>query len=160
MLYDKHEYFNSLLTDMNAFYSYLSQANFKMITQKRLIELKAHSHTLNKFLHNEHSGLTRPQRYVKLMNYIKRNPTKFGIDMNNKYAEMYILFMFAVDPSFEVAIITGECNRIHEIKNKMEDYLGIYYRNLIKLECFYLRHLATENKRKKINEEIDKRVFK
>ncbi|MBQ9071858.1 MAG: hypothetical protein IJY25_01715 [Bacilli bacterium] len=153
-------YFDTIHSDMNEFYSHLNEANFKGVTQKRLLYLKANSLILNKLLHNEHTGLYRNERYTKIMNKLRTRPEEFGINMDNRYAETYILFMFAVDPNFEVAIITGECNRIQEIKNKMVEYLGIYDRNLIKIESYYLRTLATEKKRHKINEEIDKRVFK
>lgn len=160
MLYDRPIYYNTLFNDMNAFYKDLNKANFNKLTQKRLIELKAHSLKLNIFLHNKHSDLNRPERYVRIMNNIKRSPEKYGIDINNYYAEMYILFMFGVDPDFEAKIICEECNRINELKQRIEIYFGIYDINLIKLENFYLKNFATEKKREKIKEKIIKRVFK
>jgi len=160
-MHDNTPYFyEALLNDMNDFYKYLSEANFNLITHKRLLQLKANSLELNKFFNNKHSNLTKAQRYVRIMNNIKRNPDKYNIDINNYCADIYFLFMFSVDPNFEVIITQQSYNRMDEIKNNLRLNFGIYDINLIRLEAFYLRRFATEKKKKQIQDKVNEKVYK
>lgn len=142
---------------INSFYSNLSKAHFTKLTAKKLLTLKYFSKELNKYFITPSNNLTKRVKYLKIMDKIKTNPKFWGIE---DFAEQYILFMFSVDPNFEVAITFGECNRIYEAKNLIENRIGIFDYKLLKLEKYYIKNFMTETARKQIEEEIDKRAFK
>ena len=95
---------------------------FGGLTSKKLLELKAISNQLNAFYKNNNIPYDKVSRYVKIMNRIKTNPKGYGVSSE---AEKFLLFMFSVDPTFEAAKIHGECNKIEETKEKMQNYFGI-----------------------------------
>ena len=75
-------------------------------------------------------------------------------------AEKLLLFMFSIDPNFEIAIIFGSEDRIYTAKEKIKEKFGIYDINLIKVEKLVIKNFLSEQKRNEINEEIDRRAFK
>lgn len=150
-------YNSSYSLDINSFYENLGNTSFKGLDPKRILILKVFSKQLNEFYTNKDIRLNIVGRYVKIMNRIKSNPKGYGITND---AERYLLFMFSVDPNFEAAKIHGECDRISDAKTKMKMHFGLYDRKLILLENYFIKHFLSEEKRKEINEEIERRAFK
>lgn len=130
--------------------------SFKDITTERIKELKDLSLVTSNILNCSKTS-TKTEDYVKLMNSIRLNYRKYGIQSD---AEKLILFMFSIDPTFEAAKIAGECNRTDEIKYKMINKFGLYDKNLIKIENFFIKYFLSEKSRKSINDEIERRAFK
>lgn len=143
--------------DINAFYKNLSETDFKDITLEKLQELKLTSESLNKEFNNINLAHCKSMRYGKISIKIRTNPKKYNISTD---AEKFILFMFSVDPDFEAAKIYGGCNTNEETKRLMEKYFGIYDKNLIIIENFFIKNFLSEKKRKEINKEIERRAFK
>ena len=112
---------------------------------------------LNKFYNNEFDDLCRFEKYVKIMNKIKTNPKHYNVE---SLAERYILFMFSVDPTFEAVKIYGECNKINEVKKKSNQFFGLYDKRLISLEKFFIKNFLSSEMKKRIDEEINERVYK
>ena len=154
---DHFGYQISYKVDIDSFYKNLNGTSFRGLDSKKLLTLKATSKSLNRFYNNDNMPYNKVSRYVKIMNRIKTNPKGYGVSSE---AEKYLLFMFSIDPSFEAAKIHGECNKIDETKEKMQNYFGVYDRRLIILENYFIKHFLSEKKRNEINEEIEKRVFK
>lgn len=154
---DHFGYQISYKVDIDSFYKNLNGTSFRGLDSKKLLTLKATSKPLNGFYNNDNMPYNKVSRYVKIMNRIKTNPKGYGVTSE---AEKYLLFMFSIDPSFEAAKIHGECNKIDETKEKMQNYFGIYDRRLIILENYFIKLFLSEKKRNEINEEIEKRVFK
>lgn len=143
--------------DLNSFYKNLNGTSFKGININKLRELQMNSKNLLKLLKNPQLPSSKIGRYIKIMNSIKTNPKGFGITND---AEKYIFFMFCIDPTYEAAKISGECNKIEEIKQKMISHFGLFDRKLIIIENFFIKNFLTEKKRNEIKEEIENRVFK
>lgn len=147
---------------MNNIYDYVKRfyinrsVSFKDITIERIKELKDLSLVTSNILNCSKTS-TKTEDYVKLMNSIRLNYRKYGIQSD---AEKLILFMFTIDPTFEAAKIAGECNRTDEIKYKMINKFGLYDKNLIKIENFFIKYFLSEKSRKSINDEIERRAFK
>lgn len=154
---DHFAYQISYKVDIDSFYKNLKGTSFRGLTSKKLLELKAISNQLNAFYKNNNIPYDKVSRYVKIMNRIKTNPKGYGVSSE---AEKFLLFMFSVDPTFEAAKIHGECNKIEETKEKMQNYFGIYDRRLIILENYFIKYFLSEEKRNEIQEEIEKRAFK
>lgn len=154
---DHFGYQISYKVDIDSFYKNLNGTSFRGLDSKKLLTLKSTSKPLNGFYNNDNMPYNKVSRYVKIMNRIKTNPKGYGVTSE---AEKYLLFMFSIDPNFEAAKIHGECNKIDETKEKMQNYFGIYDRRLIILENYFIKHFLSEKKRNEINEEIEKRVFK
>ena len=150
-------YNSSYSLDINSFYENLSNTSFKGLDSKRILILKVFSKQLNEFYNNNAIRLNKVGRYVKIMNRIKSNPKGYGVSSD---AERYLLFMFSVDPNLEAAKIHGECDRINDAKTKMKMHFGLYDRKLILLENYFIKHFLSEEKRKEINEEIERSAFK
>lgn len=146
---------NNIYDYMRRFYNNRS-INFKNITIEKIKELKELS-TLTSNILNSNKFNTDAENYVKLMNNIRLNYKKYGIQSD---AEKLILFMFSIDPTFEAAKIAGECNRTDEIKYKMINKFGLYDKNLIKIENFFIKYFLSEKYKKYINDEIERRAFK
>ena len=147
---------------MNNIYDYVKRfyinrsVSFKDITIERIKELKDLSLVTSNILNCSKTS-TKTEDYVKLMNSIRLNYRKYG---RQRDAEKLILFMFTIDPTFEAAKIAGECNRTDEIKYKMINKFGLYDKNLIKIENFFIKYFLSEKSRKSINDEIERRAFK
>jgi len=150
--YDRMAIINS--PDFDAFYKNIKKADFRSITGKKLIELKA----VSKQLKEEFKRIDdlKCNKYIKLMNRIRTN--KKGYNITND-AEMYILFMFTIDPNFEMAITFCSQNRIEEIKKDSENKFGLYDPFLIQIEKFYIKNFLSKEKRNEVEEKIIKRIF-
>jgi len=153
-MYSHLEYWKN---DLESFYKSLGTLNFKNVTAEKILELKTYAAKFNEFLNNKSITYPKSLRYVKIANTIKTNPKGYGSTNKNETA---LLFMFSVDPNFEAFIIFEECNKISEAKNKMRNYFNLYDANLIKLESYYIKFFLGEESKQKINEEIDRRVYK
>lgn len=122
------------------------------------------SKTLNNLYNSQSFKPTKLQRYIKIMEYIHSNYRE-NFPTNSKFSttsilEKMLLLVFSVDPEFEAFIIYSSENTIKEIKIKMEHKFGIYDKNLIKVEKFFIQNLLDIKKQNEIYEEIDKRAFK
>lgn len=143
--------------DMKAFYRNLTVADFTKIKTEKLRELKMTSIILNEFYNNAELEPRKKIRYSRIANMLRTNPKRYGI---NNSAEMYILFMFSVDPNYEAAIIYGESNNTTDVKEKMANSFGHFDSKLIKLEKYFIKNFLCTRKKEEIKEEIKKRVFK
>ena len=97
------------------------------------------------------------KKYIKTARHIGRNPEIYGV---NGYEQIYFLFMFSVDPTFEALKIYAESNKIDEIKIKFFNRFGLFDKNLVLLEKFYIKNFALKKQKQEISEEITKRIFK
>ena len=154
---DHYGNYISYNVDLNSFYKNLNGTSFKGISINKLRELQMNSRNLLKLLKNPQLPPSKSGRYIKIMNSIKTNPAGFGA---TNEAEKFIFFMFCIDPTFEAAKISGECNKTDEKKEKMISYFGLFDRKLIILENFFIKNFLSEKKRNEIKEEIENRVFK
>ncbi len=130
--------------------------SFKGITVERIKELKALAPLAGNIL-NSNKFNTKAENYARLMNNIRLNYRKYGIQSD---AEKLILFMFTIDPTFEAAKIAGECNKTDEVEFKMINKFGLYDKNLIKIENFFIKNFLSKKYEKSINDEIERRAFK
>jgi len=154
---DKFESYISYVADVNDFYKNIKNTNFAELNKEKLKELKYNSTILYKLLKNPKLPTNKTGKYIKIMNSIKTNPKGFGA---TNEAEKFIFFMFCIDPSFEAAKIAGECNTIQELKEKMINYFGIFDKRLIKIENLFIKNFLSKKQKTKIQDEIEKRVFK
>lgn len=146
---------NYLYDNLNRFYS-KQPICFKDITLKRINELKNKSQIANKALKSNKMN-AKANNYILFINNLRIHSEDFGI---KNEAEKLILFMFSVDPTFEAIKIVGECNRMSEIKIKMIKHFGLYDLNLIKIEKYFIKHFLSQEQKKSIDDEIEKRAFK
>lgn len=147
------------LNDLYSFYNGLGKLNFKGISAKKILFLKCNSKNLNRILSdsNMYPELPIVRKYTMIANRIKTNPKAYGITNS---AEMALLFMFSVDPSFEAAIIFGESNTTDQARTKMISHFGLYDKALIKLEKFYISNFLGPKKTKEIEEKINRRIYR
>ena len=138
---------------INDFYKDFDSLNIKNIDSKTILKLKSLTPNLleKEFITNNN-----------FVNYIKKMKRLLRDEKYKEYTntEKYILFMLSVDPNFEAFKIHGECDKINEIKFKMILYFGNYDFNLIKIENEFVKNFFTKEELNKLNNEIDKRVFK
>lgn len=152
------EYFyNSCIIDINAFYQNLKVIEVGKILPEKLEELQETSKNLNRFFTINHPGFSKIRKYAKIANRIKMNPKIFKA---YTALEQRLLLMYSVDPKLEAILIFEESNRIDQIKNNMIAKFGLYDPNLVKTEKWFIKHFLSEENKNKIQEEIDRRVFK
>lgn len=152
------EYNNySTKADLNSFYNSFHDLEIEDINVDKINEIKQKSEELNYFYEGEFSNFSKGVRYVKVLNKIKTNPKKYNLTNST---EKLLMLMFAVDPSFEAIKIHNEFNKIDDARFDMEKYFGIFDKNLIKIELWYIKNLLDEESKKLLEEEIDKRVYK
>lgn len=149
-------YYN-LQNNINSFYSSIKKQKFNELTKEEILRLKKESFELNNFFNYTINSNKRNISYVRVMEKIKSNTKKYNLDTG---AKQLILLMFSVDPNFEALKIYGEFNKIEDIKKKMQSTFGVYDLNLIKIENLFLKYFCSKETKNKINEEIEKRVFK
>lgn len=166
------EYLTRYYKTLENFYKKLDLTTFN-ITEERINELKEQSININKVFNNEKMG-TKLNRYIRIVEKIhSNNRTNSNYNPNlrtyNKnsvyyptftYDEKYLLFMFAIDPNLEAAIISLSSNRTSEIKSQMVQKFGVFDIKLIRIEQHYIKYMLDSEKRNEINEEVEKRVFK
>lgn len=138
------------------FYSNLKRAIFDGIDEERLKELFETSKPLNKYYNDELINRHKSRKYESITIFIRYNLKKYNI---NSEAEKYILFMFAVDPTFEAIKIYSESKKIKDVKPKMIKTFGIFDENLIRLEKFTIEKLLSESKRKEVNDILEQRTI-
>ena len=122
------------------------------------------SKELNRLYNSNHYRPTKTLRYLKIMesihcNYRENIPTKSQFSTTSIF-EKLLLFMFSIDPELEAFIIYSSENSTDEIRMKLEQKFGLYDKNLIKTEKFFIQNFLEKEKQNDIYEEIDKRAFK
>ena len=131
------------------------------IDEEIINKLKEKSNILNNMFN--HSKMTKLEKYCKKMERIKTSPKKendFNKIATSNSTEKLLLFMFSVDPNFEAFLIYSTYNTLKEIKYEMNKTFGLYDPYLVKVERAFIKHLLNEEEKNKINEEIERRVFK
>lgn len=142
--------------------------NFMEIDLKKLLELKVKAKKLNNFFKHPDNPENVVQRYGRIMQMIHTsyNANKNNINelancaITNTGAEKLLLYMLSIDPELESLIIYNSYNTRQEIKDKMLLKFGIYDPNLAKIETQYVKRFLSSDKQNKINEEIERRVYK
>jgi hypothetical protein len=155
---------NRIIYAMQSFYNE-SKINFKDIDSEQLNRIIKNGKKINEVFKKNHFNLSKCDDYLrimKLLNFNHRNEehSTNNIYSNSTHAEKYLLLMFGVDPDFEAAIIYGSEDRTNIAKAKIREKIGIYDPNLLKIEKTFIKLLLDEQKRKEINDEIEKRAFK
>ena len=122
------------------------------------------SKELNKLYNCDLFKPIRAQRYIKIMEIIHTNYSG-NITTKNKFSttsilEKLLLLIFSVDPEFKAFIIYNSENTKEEIKKQMEYKFGIYDKNLIKIEKFFIQTFFNKEQKNSIQEEIEKRTSK
>ena len=144
--------------DIKAFYKYLKVEEFDNLEKTRVEYLRDLGYSIFvEKINNKYIDLPFFKKYTKLMNNLKMTPYLFGLTSN---AEMYLLFMFSVDPNFNCLLISSEVNKIKELRSKMEKEFGVFDLNLIRIENVYLKKIMDKKEKEIIEEEIDRRSFK
>jgi len=141
--------------DFNSFYKNFKDADFREITGRKLIELKCFSKQFNNYWRNNLEEDIR-YKYITIMNKIKTAPFKYRA---TNEAEKFILFMYSVDPTFELFKIWGEYNTLEEIKENVLNKIGIYDKNLYLIEKLFIKNFLSADKQKEIYEEINDRIY-
>ena len=149
---------------LQKFYKDLDNVDFKNISEEKLNELKEKSIFINNLYHSKSFDESKSVRYMKILEKIicncRKNPA-----VNTRFTtftkeEMFLLFLLSIDPELEAAKIFGSFNKIIETKYESEKNFGIYDIGLVKLEKIYMKTFLTDEKRKEIEDEIEKRAFK
>lgn len=153
---------NPIVT-MQAFYN-VSKFSFKDITSEKLEDIIIRSKKIHTLYLKEDFKSCKAERYLRIMELINSN-YRTGTPVKTHYsstsiAEKYLLFMFSIDPDFEIAIIFGSEDRLYDIKAKIREKFGIYDQSLIKIEKAVLNKIIDEKKKKEVFDEIDRRAFK
>lgn len=141
--------------DFNSFYQNFSNSNFSGITTKKLIELKCFSKEFNNYWKSNLDEDIR-FKYITIMNKIKTAPFKYRATND---AEKYLLFMFSIDPTFELFKIWNTHNTIEEIKNKAIGKFGLFDKNLFVLERFFIKNFLSAEKQAEIFEQINNDIY-
>ena len=138
-----------------------SQFNLNDINEEIINNLKEKANKLNDIYKN--SKMTKVELYCKKMERIQTAPKKendFNKIAANNYTEKLLLFMFSVDPNLEAFYIYSTCNTLKEIKYEMNKTFGLYDPYLVKIERLFIKYFVNQEEKDKINEEIERRVFK
>lgn len=143
--------------EMNSFYGYINITDFKSINKEKIENIKTNSKKINNYFMAK-DGTSKSLKYLKIMNKIKTCPKNFNI--SNDKAEVYFLFMFSIDPTFEIAKIYLSENKIQEIKKQISNKFGIYDKNLIRLEKMFIEHFLEKEEKEILDNEIVERSFK
>lgn len=153
--YSRNYYDTSV--SINSFYKNIHDLKISEISSKRIEDFKEKSKDLNKEYNNNYSDRPKNVRYSRIMDKIKTTPKTY--DLNNS-TEKLLFFMFSVDPEFEAVLIYEEANDTIQLKKKMESYFGVYDKNLIKIERWYIKNLLDKESRINLEEEAERRVYK
>lgn len=153
---------NQLVT-MQSFYN-VDKISLKDIDENKLLEIIERSKRINKLFLDQSFKSCKTERYLRIMELIHMNhrkdiPTKTHY-ATTSIAEKFLLFMFSIDPNFEIAIIHASEDRTIAIKKKIREKFGVYDPYLIKIEKAVIKKLLNKEKQKEIYEEIEKRAFK
>jgi len=153
---------NQLVT-MQTFYS-VDKISLKNIDNDKLLNIIEQSKKINRLFLDESFKSCKSERYLRIMELINSNYSKTR-DVKNHYAtksqeEKFLLFMFSIDPNFEIAIIHASEDRTYNIKTKIRKKFGVYDPYLIRIEKAVIKKLLSNEKKNEIYEEIEKRAFK
>lgn len=138
-----------------------NKINFSLIDEEKINLLKEKANYLNNSFKN--TTITKIDKYCKTIEKIKTAPKRkneFNNFSTDNDTEKLLLFMFSIDTNFEVFYIYSTYNTIKDIKEKIIDKFGVYDPYLIKVEKLFIKKLLTQEEQDKINEEIERRVFK
>lgn len=153
----------NILVTLKMFYN-IDKVSFKDITTEKLTNIIERAKEIHNLYLNEEFRVKKSERYLRIMELINSNYRK-DIRVNNHYSstsqsEKYLLFMFSIDPEFEIAIIHASEDRTDDIKNKIREKFGVYDPYLIIIEKAVIKKLLDSEKQSVIYEEIEKRAFK
>ena len=113
--------------DIASFYKNFNNTEFTKMKAKKLIELKEKAKKLNRqFLAD--NQFSQKSKYIRIMNKIRTNPKGYSVTND---LEKYILFMFSIDPNYDLTYLYASIDRIQDIKVKMAKKFGVYDPNLI-----------------------------
>ncbi len=157
-----YTYYN-FAASCNSFYK-SRKLNFNTITDERIEYLKEQAQLVNDYVDNKEYGKNKIFRYIKIMDRLNtvcgENVNTIARFRTETPEEKFLLFIFAVDPEFEAAIIYLSENNKLDIKRKLHSYFCLYDPNLVKIELKVIKQLLEEQQKKEIYEEADKRAFK
>ena len=153
---------NKLLT-MKSFYD-VNRIDVSNIDNVKLQKIIEQSKRINKMFLNNKFMKNKNERYLRIMELI-HGSYRENIPVNNEFAttsqaEKFLLFMFSIDPNFEIAIIHASEDRINDIKIRIREKFGVYDPCLVKIEKIVIKRLLTKEKQTEIYDEIEKRAFK
>lgn len=153
---------NQLVT-MQAFYN-TNKIHLNKIDNNKLLDIIEKAKRINKLFLDESFKSCKSERYLRIMELIHSNYSTTR-DVKNHYAtksqeEKFLLFMFSIDPNFEIAIIHASEDRTYDIKTKIREKFGVYDPYLIRIEKAVIKSLLSNEKKNEIYEEIEKRAFK
>ena len=145
-------------TDTKSFYKYLCEANFSELTKERVEELRKQVPLVkNRVITMHIEDYKGARKYMSLMNHIKMNPKRYGIKTK---AEMYIFFMFVVDPEFDALVIHESSIKHCEIRDKMSKKFGLTDLNLIRIEKIFYSWMVRQKEHQKVKEKIEAATWK
>lgn len=140
------------------FYKDLNVDNLNSIENDRISILRNSGLVLyEKVFKNENICLPKFIKYTKIMNKLNSTPKEYNI-LNKE--EMYLLFMFAVDPDLNAFVIHSVANRKPKLKHDMEKEFGVYDANLVRIEKFYISNFMKEDNKKVLYKKIDGMIWK
>lgn len=142
--------------DISSFYKKFNPKEFDKISVTKLLELKKKSKTLNEH-YTKDRMYNKKSKYIRLMNKFTTNPKGYGITND---LEKYLLFMFSVDPNYDLTYMYAEINNINEIKMDMIKKFGVYDPNLILIEKYYIKNILGPKSRKKIQDKVIELSFR
>lgn len=142
---------------IDSFYKHIHDLKINEISVERIEEFKITSQILNKEYNNSYSDRPKNVRYSRVMDKIKTTPKTYNL---NNSTEKLLFFMFSVDPELEAILMYEETNNTTQIRQKMENYFGVYDKNLIKIEKWYIKNLLDKDARISFEEETERRVYK
>lgn len=153
---------NQLVT-MKSFYN-IDKIDISNIDNVKFQKIIEQAKKINKMFLNKQLREDKDERYLRIMEII-HGSYRENIPVNNEFAttsqaEKFLLFMFSIDPNFEIAIIYASENRINDVKIKMREKFGVYDPYLIKIEKAVIKKLLSKEQQTIIYEEIEKRAFK
>ena len=153
---------NKLVT-MRSFYD-VNIIDISNIDNIKLQKIIKQAKKINQMFLNKQFRKNKDERYLRIMELIHSNYRE-NIPVNNEFAttsqaEKFLLFMFSIDPNFEIAIIHASEDRINDIKIKIREKFGVYDPCLVQIEKAVIKRLLSKEKQTEIYEEIEKRAFK
>ena len=144
-------------SSLDSFYVNLNCESLRLIEDERLKELFEISKKFNNFYNLDCLKLHKSEAYYNVSKFFKFNIYHYKI---YSQAEKYVVFMFAVDPTFEAIKIYSESNKVCEIKNKMINTFGIFDENLVILEKEIIGKILSKEKKEEFDEFLFKNSFK
>ena len=129
--------------------------NFQNITDEKISLLKKKSLTYNEIYKNTKGS--KLEKYIKIMEMHKLSKIH---GLFNDDTEKLICFMFSIDPDFEIIKIVNEFNKVSEVKMEIINKFGVFDINMIRLQKYYINHFLPKEEKEKLDEEIEKRIWK